>query len=266
MRAPTTAMALFTAIALVACSTPRMSIERSGDTAYGEDEEQQSNNVILLAAGSRPPPRAPPPPPRPPGRLNVRDKEHEPARPGRVPGRRLAGPPDAPYWEPVFEITWRGGGLQGPKPTPPQHPPGEAGPSAPAIPRAQPDQPLSRPPTQASQHDPNAAPGGGGTPSPALRGTPYHPDAIAARVRPPYRANPAHDPGSPMFNPRKTPEPADAALTYTRAVRAENMGTWFGRGAKGWYQYFSDNAGGVHFGGIVRETDVPAHVRRTVGP
>jgi len=68
-----------------------------------------------------------------------------------------------------------------------------------------------------------------------------------------------------MFNPRKTPEPADAALVYEAAVRAENMGTWYGRGQKGWYQYFSDNAGGAHFSGIVRETDVPAHVRRALG-
>lgn len=41
---------------------------------------------------------------------------------------------------------------------------------------------------------------------PALKGDPYHPDSVQQRVRPEYRRNPAHDPRSPYFNPRKTPE------------------------------------------------------------
>jgi hypothetical protein len=115
---------------------------------------------------------------------------------------------------------------------------------------------------------PSASAGGTGstsTPSPALRGSPYSPEAVAGRVRPPYRANPAHDPRWSRFNPRKTPEPADAAQVYQSAVRAD-MGIWYGRGADGRiYRYFADNAGGVHFSGIVRPASVPAHVRKQLG-
>jgi RHS repeat-associated protein len=75
----------------------------------------------------------------------------------------------------------------------------------------------------------------------------YHPDAVRDRVRPPYRPNPAHDPGT--LNPRKTPEPPDAPDVYSGAVRG-GMGEWYGRNTKGEiYQFFSDNAGGVHFAG-----------------
>jgi hypothetical protein len=35
------------------------------------------------------------------------------------------------------------------------------------------------------------------------------------------------------------------------------MGVWFGRGEQGWYRYFDDNAGGVHFSGLVDEAAVP---------
>lgn len=87
--------------------------------------------------------------------------------------------------------------------------------------------------------------------SPALKGDPYHPDSVAARIRPEYKSNPAHDPRSPLFNPRKTPEPADAATVYSSAQRT-GMGTWIGQAPDGnIYQFFSDNAGGVHFSGIL---------------
>jgi hypothetical protein len=103
------------------------------------------------------------------------------------------------------------------------------------------------------------------TPSPALRGSPYHPDSVAARVRPPYRPNPAHDPRSPSFNPRKTPEPSDAASVYENAVRS-GMGEWFGVAQNGKiYRFFSDNAGGVHFSGEVLESAVPKGVRELLG-
>jgi hypothetical protein len=99
--------------------------------------------------------------------------------------------------------------------------------------------------------------------SPALRNdafgrpNPWHPDAVAARIRPPYRPNPAHDPTSPFFNPRKTPEPSDARDVYLTSIRAD-MGTWFGRASDGQvYRFFSDGAGGVHFSGIVPESLVP---------
>jgi RHS repeat-associated protein len=93
-------------------------------------------------------------------------------------------------------------------------------------------------------------------PSPALNDSPYNPDAVANRIRPDYEPNPAHDPYSPQFNPQKTPEPSDAASVYQNASRG-GMGTWYGRGQGGWYRYFSDNAGGAHFSGIVPESQVP---------
>ncbi len=101
-------------------------------------------------------------------------------------------------------------------------------------------------------------------PAPALSDDPYHPDQVRDRVRPPYRANPAHQRG-PQFNPRKTPEPTDAARVYENSVRAD-MGTWYGRGANGKiYRYFSDNAGGTHFSGIVPKSQVPKAVLKELG-
>jgi hypothetical protein len=101
--------------------------------------------------------------------------------------------------------------------------------------------------------------------APALKGDPYHPDIVRDRVRPPYRANPAHDPKSPLFNPRKTPEPPDAANVYQNSVRAD-IGTWYGRSADGkFYRYFSDNAGGAHFSGIVPKSRVPREVLKELG-
>lgn len=171
---------VFTAAVLGACSTPRAPRERVEDpsaasldrhpgisAAYDQDEEPQSNDFILTASGSRPPPRPPPVPPRSPGRIHPRDKENEPTRPGRVPGRRLAGPPDAPYWELVFEIQWRGGRLQGPKPTPPQRTPSEAAEPAPSEP-PRPAQQQRGQPTQTPPRSPRAA-----------RGT----EALAARAK-----------------------------------------------------------------------------------
>lgn len=101
--------------------------------------------------------------------------------------------------------------------------------------------------------------------SPALRGDPYHPESVQQRVRPEYRSNPAHDPRSPSFNPRKTPEPPDAAGVYQGSIRAD-MGTWYGKGPNGEiYRYFSDNAGGVHFSGIVPKAQVPKEILKQLG-
>jgi len=98
------------------------------------------------------------------------------------------------------------------------------------------------------------------TPSPALEGNPYHPDVVEQRIRPPYRPNPAHDTRSPLFNPRKTPEPSDAAQIYNNAVRAD-MKTWYGLNKDGdIYRFFSDNAGEVHFSGKVSPQLVPNDV------
>ena len=121
----------------------------------GRKDAPPDNGLILAAGSSRPPP----PPPRPPGQTNVRDNENVPVRPGRIPGRHLSGPPDAPYWEPVFEIPWGGAPLQGPRPAPPQRPPGETAkpvtPPAPRPPRQQSSQPATQM-TGTPQHNPRA--------------------------------------------------------------------------------------------------------------
>jgi len=79
------------------------------------------------------------------------------------------------------------------------------------------------------------------------------------------RANPAHDPRSPSFNPRKTPEPPDTGTVSENAVRS-GMGEWFGKGEDGQiYRFFSDNAGGVHFSGIVPMNAVPKGIRELLG-
>ncbi|MVF20812.1 RHS repeat-associated core domain-containing protein, partial [Methylocaldum sp. BRCS4] len=109
---------------------------------------------------------------------------------------------------------------------------------------------------------------GGGlrsTPSPALRGSPYHPDVVANRIKPPYQANPAHDPRGPLFNPKKTPEPADACSVYSDSVRG-GFGVWYGEGTNGEiYRFFSDNAGTAHFSGIVPPAAVPNSVLDQLG-
>lgn len=106
-------MAVLPAVTLLACSMPRVSRDLVGDLGPAceeEEEEQPSNDFILTAGSSRPPPV----PPRPPGHRNLRDREQQSMQPGCIPGRRLAGPPDAPTWQQVFEIPWRGGRPQGP--------------------------------------------------------------------------------------------------------------------------------------------------------
>lgn len=64
------------------------------------------------------------------------------------------------------------------------------------------------------------------------------------------------------FDPRKTVEPPHAAAVYNNAVRAK-MHRWYGKGANGKiYQFYSDNAGTVHFSGIVPESAVPKEMRK----
>ncbi|WP_233182425.1 RHS repeat-associated core domain-containing protein [Paenibacillus sonchi] len=106
---------------------------------------------------------------------------------------------------------------------------------------------------------------GNSTESPALEGSPYHPDSVAERIKPEYRANPAHDKGSSSYNPRKTPEPSDAQSVYEKSVRGD-MKTWYGVGKDGQiYRYFDDNAGGVHFSGTVSKESVPKDVLNQLG-
>lgn len=114
----------------------------------------------------------------------------------------------------------------------------------------------ARPPLRAYQNS---------MPAPALKGDPYNPASVDARVRPPYQSNPAHNPKSPLYNSRKTPEPADAEAVYQIAVRG-SMGTWYGKCETGKiYRYSSDNAGTVHFSGIMERARVPKDVLKQLG-
>jgi len=102
-------------------------------------------------------------------------------------------------------------------------------------------------------------------PSPVLENSPYHSDAVRDRIKPSYQKNDAHDKRHPNFNPKKDPEPSDAADVYKDAVRA-NMKTWFGIGEGGKiYRFFHDNVSTVHFSGFAREVDVPGTVLRLLG-
>nr|CUV58595.1 protein of unknown function [Ralstonia solanacearum] len=103
------------------------------------------------------------------------------------------------------------------------------------------------------------------TPSPALPDSPYSQPNVDARVKPPYQTNPAHDTGSPLYNPRKTPEPADAETAYKDGAVRGGMGTWYAKGKEGYYQYFYDNVGTVHFSGTIPESKVPNGVQKLLG-
>ncbi|WP_048848007.1 hypothetical protein, partial [Acetobacter indonesiensis] len=107
------------------------------------------------------------------------------------------------------------------------------------------------------------------TESPALQDSPYNPDVVNNRVKPPYQSNPAHDIGTPLYNPRKSPEPSDAQSVYENsAIRGAKTETsqkaWYGKGEQGYYRFFSDNAGTVHFSGIVKPSEVPSATKNTV--
>jgi len=103
------------------------------------------------------------------------------------------------------------------------------------------------------------------TPSPALKGSPYHPEVVANRVKPPYKSNPAHNTRSPLFNPRKTPEPFDSCTVYDASIRG-GLGTWYGKGYDGqFYRFFYDNAGSSHFSGILPRSKIPNSILKQIG-
>ncbi len=85
------------------------------------------------------------------------------------------------------------------------------------------------------------------TQTPALKGTPYHPDAVHNRIRPPYKANPKH---ANNRNPNAGIEPYDSVEAYKNAIRGD-MGTWYACGKdRDIYRYFSDyNGEVVHWSG-----------------
>ncbi|NUQ79773.1 MAG: hypothetical protein HUU21_40235, partial [Polyangiaceae bacterium] len=86
--------------------------------------------------------------------------------------------------------------------------------------------------------------GGGG------RGT--HLDRFNGK-KPEYQINPAHDPRSPLFNPRKTPLPDDAEAVFRNAVpdHPVNPKNWYGVNTKGkLYRFANSNDGKAHVNGI----------------
>lgn len=92
----------------------------------------------------------------------------------------------------------------------------------------------------------------------------------AGQGKPDYRANPAHDPNSPKFNPNKTPEPKDCQDVYGKAIPDDpyNPRHWWGRNANGdFYRYHNTNDGTVHYSGTfeARASAVPPYVRSRMG-
>ncbi len=107
--------------------------------------------------------------------------------------------------------------------------------------------------------------------TPALKGTPYHPDTVGDRVAPKYEA--VHERPGYIANPRKSPEPLDAKNVYEsrRLVRTDTE-TWWGRSEDGKrvYRYRSsqsgeDGARRVHWNGDFEpdHKDVPKDVKRS---
>jgi RHS repeat-associated protein len=112
--------------------------------------------------------------------------------------------------------------------------------------------------------------GSSGTSSSPREPAPSQSPPTQSPGRPAYRPNPAHNPRSPSFNPRKTPEPPDAVTVYDSSVAGPD-GVYYGRGSNGEiYRFSSDNAGGAHFSGMtgtggLRLEDIPIAVRRLLG-
>jgi len=120
--------------------------------------------------------------------------------------------------------------------------------------------PTPRPPPQPPAAKVPAPSGG----APALKGDPYSPGAVDARVRPPYQSNPAHNPANPHSG--KTPEPPDAAAVYEKSIRSGNTQTFYGIGQDGRiYRFFSDNAGSAHFSGFADPAKLPPETLRALG-
>jgi len=104
---------------------------------------------------------------------------------------------------------------------------------------------------QSGSSDPN---------SPVLDDSPYNPSNVDDRVKPPYQANPAHNSFTSSYNPDKTPEPPDAQSVYENSAVRGGMKRWYGKGQDGYYQYYSDNVGNMHFGGTIDSSVVPNKV------
>lgn len=71
--------------------------------------------------------------------------------------------------------------------------------------------------------------------------------------KPKYHVNPAHDPGSPLFNPKKTPLPNDAERVFKNAVPDDSVKprNWYGTNLQGQtYRFSGGGDGTAHFSGI----------------
>jgi RHS repeat-associated protein len=108
-------------------------------------------------------------------------------------------------------------------------------------------------------------PGAGGGWFPLPRWNPKPGD-----FKPAYKANPAHDPKSPLYNPKKTPEPKDCSDVYKRAVPDDPVDArhWWGKSGDGnYYRFHNSNDGTAHFSASFSPTDslVPRYVRERLG-
>ncbi len=111
------------------------------------------------------------------------------------------------------------------------------------------------------------------TGTPALKGSPYHPDEVERRVRPKYQA--VHEMPGYVANPRKSPEPPDARRIFEdRRVTRVDTTTWIGRSEDGTklYRYSSSQTGPngerrVHWSGEVQPNNkkVPKELRTGSG-
>jgi hypothetical protein len=60
-------------------------------------------------------------------------------------------------------------------------------------------------------------------------------------------------------------EASDAQSAYESGAVRANSYTWYAQGNGGYYRYFSDNAGTVHFSGTIPESQVPNSVVKILG-
>lgn len=79
------------------------------------------------------------------------------------------------------------------------------------------------------------------------------------RKKPQYKANPAHDKRSPLYNPKKTPEPPNAESLFQRAV-ADPGGSgrqWYTLDGDTVYRFSETGDGTAHFSGKSGNPDQP---------
>ncbi len=88
--------------------------------------------------------------------------------------------------------------------------------------------------------------------------------------KPIYKSNPAHDPKSSKYNPKKTPEPENCPTVYKKSVPDDpyNPRHWWGQNDDGkFYRFSNTNDGTAHYSGTFdrRAPEVPPYVRSRLG-